>query len=282
MNYQDFEGFETPGFAMNGHLPDTSETALSDEQPEEIRTETDYRTWNWLEAATEIGINESTLRKVWWEEDLEPVFRHCPTPLRVVARTVKKSGRQIEEFTPFGIEVLKAFKAAKEKGDRAVEVFLAEAKANYPAPEPAPASPPPHPRSTPTNVTVEVQTGNHNIVISPPELPQIYSLESLRNVESIEIEDPLALASQFLEAADQLQAAMERDIQQREQKLQQTRQAQKAVAVKAQELKLEQRLYRDRANQVSAAQTEETQALQEALTTLQSLGKSTPANAQAG
>ncbi|WP_088889821.1 hypothetical protein [Leptolyngbya ohadii] len=273
MNYQEFQGVETPNFAISVHVPDSSTTLDADTEPDEIRiiSEDCYCTWNWQEAADELGIKEPTLRKIWWTAKLEPAFRYCPKPLRVVTRTTPT--RQIEEFTAFGMEVLKAYKAEREKGDRAAEVFLAEARVKYPVPT-APACPtPPHPSQKPLSIAIEVDAGNHKIVLPPPALPQTYTLEGLRHVESVEIEDPLALAEQFLEAADLLQDAMQRDIEQREQKLQQTRQAKNAVVAKAQELKLEQRFYRERANQVGSAQTEETQALQDALSTLQGLGK---------
>lgn len=272
MNYQEFQGLETPNFALSVPIPDLSTTSSLEAQADEIRTVSDdqYRTWNWQEAADELGIKEPTLRKIWWTAKLEPAFRHCPQPLRVVTRTTPT--RQIEEFTAFGMEVLRAYKAEREKGDRAAEVFLTAAKVQYPAPVTL-DRPTPQPSQKALTAAIEIDAGNHKIVIPPPALPQTYTLEGLRHVESVEIEDPLALAEQFLEAADLLQDAMQRDIEQREQKLQQTRQARNAVVAKAQELKLEQRFYRERANQVSSAQTEETQALQDALSTLQGLGK---------
>jgi hypothetical protein len=131
MNMPTSPGTQTLSFALTGHVPDTLETEVSDIQPDTSRTDLDYQTWNWTEAATEIGINESTLRKVWWEKKLEPAFFHCPRPLRVPTRTTA-SGRQIAEFTTFGIEVLKAYKAALEQGNRSAEVFLSQAKATYP------------------------------------------------------------------------------------------------------------------------------------------------------
>lgn len=275
MNHQEFQGIKAPSFAMSVQIPDLSTIAVADTEPDESRTSSDtddcYRTWNWQEAADALEIKEPTLRKIWWVAKLEPAFRYCPEPLRVVTRTTPT--KEIEEFTAFGMEVLRAYKAAKEKGDRAAEVFLAEAREKYPAPIVSAPNTSPESSKRPATVQVEVEAGNHKIVVPPPVLPQSYTLESLRQIESVEIEDPLALANQFLEAADLLQCAMQRDIEERQQKLQQTRQARNAVVAKAQELKLEQRFYRERANQVSSAQTEETQALQDAFTTLQGLGK---------
>ncbi|XGV94414.1 MAG: hypothetical protein ACAF41_00885 (plasmid) [Leptolyngbya sp. BL-A-14] len=121
--------------------------------------------------------------------------------------------------------------------------------------------------------TVTVEIGNHALVLSQPELPQTYSLESLRQSEVIAFDDPLAIAAQFLQTADVLTAEMQRDIRVREQKLQQTQQAKAAIAEKATEFKLEARLYRERTAMLATAQSQETQSLQQSLTTLQNLGK---------
>lgn len=157
MNMPTSQGTHTLSFALTGRIPDRSETPLSDTPPDANRTDLDDRTWNWTEAATEIGINESTLRKIWWEKKLEPAFLHCPHPLRVPTRTTA-SGRQIAEFTSFGIEVMNAYKAALARGDRAAEVFLAEAKAKYPALPPAAAALTltPNPTSDPEILTGEL------------------------------------------------------------------------------------------------------------------------------
>jgi hypothetical protein len=77
---------------------------------------------------------------------------------------------------------------------------------------------------------------------------------------------------------DALTEEMQRDIRVREQKLQQTQQAKAAIAEKATEFKLEARLYRERTAMLATAQSQETQSLQQSLTTLQNLGKS-PADA---
>lgn len=274
MQHNDSQGVEAPSFAMSAALPDDSETTFPDADQDNKRNEADdFRTWNWGEAATAIGINESTLRKVWWEDALEPAFRHCPIPLRVVTRTVKKSGRQLEEFTAFGLQVLQAYKTAKDTSDRTAERFLAEVKASYPVVQKPTHSTPEQPSRQPLNVRVEV--GNHQLVLAAPKLPQTYSLETLRADEALQFEDPLAIAAQFLVIADQVQAAMEADIDQREQKLVETRQAKDTIAAKAQELKLEQRFYKERTHFIDTAQTHETQSLQTALSALQGLGKPT-------
>jgi hypothetical protein len=125
-------------------------------------------------------------------------------------------------------------------------------------------------------VAVTVETGNHCQALAKPDMNGTqFSLESFRtdDVEALIFEDPALVADQFLAVADQLVAGMEADIAIREQRLRATRTAQGKVATKAQELKLEQRLYRDRARDLDTAQTDETRALQDAVTALQSLGK---------
>ncbi len=129
------------------------------------------------------------------------------------------------------------------------------------------------PANEPEQSVVSVEVGNHQIVLAQPEMPQTYSLESLRQSDVVAFDDPLAIAAQFLETADVLTAEMQRDIRLREQKLQQTQQAKAAIAEKATEFKLEARLYRERTEMLATAQSQETQGLQQSLTTLQSLGK---------
>lgn len=127
--------------------------------------------------------------------------------------------------------------------------------------------------AAPTIPTVTVEIGNHQVVLAQPVMPQTYSLESLRQSEVVAFDDPLAIAAQFLETADVLTEEMQRDIRLREHKLQQTQQAKAAIAEKASEFKLEARLYRERTAMLATAQSQETQGLQQSLTTLQTLGK---------
>jgi hypothetical protein len=126
----------------------------------------------------------------------------------------------------------------------------------------------------PLDVTVE--TGNHCRALAMPDMNGTeFSLEQFRadDIEAWVFDDPAAIADQFLAVADRLVSGMEVDIKQREQRLQATKVAQNKVAEKAQELKLEQRLYRDRTRALDTAQTEQTQSLKDAMESLQSLGK---------
>lgn len=125
-------------------------------------------------------------------------------------------------------------------------------------------------------VEVTVESGNHCTALIKPEMSGLgFSLENFRadDVTALTFEDPADVATQFLAVADHLVGAMGEDIQQREQRLKATRDAQNKVAEKARELQLEQRLYRDRAKDLDTAQTENTQSLQDAIAALQSLGK---------
>lgn len=122
--------------------------------------------------------------------------------------------------------------------------------------------------------SVAVEIGNHQVVLANPQLPQTFSLEGLRSSEVVSIEDPLVLAAQFLQVADNITTAMQNDLQQREQKLDDTRKAKDQIATKAQELKLESRLYRMQTDTLDKAVSQETAALQGALASLNNLGKS--------
>ncbi|MEM9769445.1 MAG: hypothetical protein AAF892_16405 [Cyanobacteria bacterium P01_D01_bin.71] len=125
-------------------------------------------------------------------------------------------------------------------------------------------------------VAVTVEPGNHCKAIAQPEMNGLgFSLEQFRanDIETLIFENPDEVADQFLAVADQLVEGMGADIKAREQRLKATRDAQSKVAAKAQDLKLEQRLYRDRARDLDMAQTEQTQSLQDALQALKSLGK---------
>jgi uncharacterized protein YktA (UPF0223 family) len=232
--------------------------ALSDGQ----RIETG-RTYTFKEAADLLQCgDESTLRNRYWKEKVEPAFRYCPTPLQSIAR-YDRNDKPIYRLNDAAIEVLRAFLVAKADGRE--ESFLIAARQQYPAPTPSQPELP-----TPPNVSVETKAA---IVIATPELPQTYTLETFQSADAIEIDDPLALANQIVQAVDQVQAAMQQDIERKERKLFETRKAKEIVSAKVQELKLDQRFYQEKATQLSTAQTQDTQTLQELATLLQRLGK---------
>ena len=130
---------------------------------------------------------------------------------------------------------------------------------------------PSEPEPVPIQTTVEV--GNHQIVLSTPQLPSQFSLESLRFGESITFEDPLVIASQFIAVADQISDAMETDLDNRKAKLNQTKQAKDAITAKAMALKLQQQRYQEKAYRIDSEQSDQTDSLKEALELLQALGK---------
>jgi hypothetical protein len=121
--------------------------------------------------------------------------------------------------------------------------------------------------------TVTVETGKSQMVLATPQLPQHITLESLRIAEPVQFEDPLGIASQFLTIADQVTTAMQQDLARQEATLNQTRQAKEAIARKAAQLHLEQRLYQERAHHIATTQSQETTELQQALSALQQMGK---------
>ncbi|MBW4662202.1 MAG: hypothetical protein KME15_26415 [Drouetiella hepatica Uher 2000/2452] len=118
-----------------------------------------------------------------------------------------------------------------------------------------------------------IESGNHQIVLSAPSLPATLTLENLRSGSVTSIADPLNVAASFLQNADALIAAMNGDLQRRQQELQQTATAKDAIAQKAQELKLESRLYQQNANAIDQAQTQATTQLTTALEALQAFTK---------
>lgn len=140
------------------------------------------------------------------------------------------------------------------------------------------SSPPPPPAPGATSAIVEV--GNHRIIVATPQLPQTYSLGGLRTGQAQQFENPLALAQQFVNAAQQIREAMQEDIQQREQTLAQTRAASQAVQAEAEKLSLEARLYQLQTQALDRDVTAETQELQRRLMELQNLGK--PPESSAG
>jgi hypothetical protein len=142
-----------------------------------------------------------------------------------------------------------------------------------------PAAPP-----EPTVGGLTIHAGNHCTSIDLPNYQGMtVDLAQFRDSEALVIDDPLAVAEQFLQTADLIQGALADDIAAREQRLRATKQAQSAIAAKAQELALEQRLYRLQTSQIDAAQTDETKSLADALAQLQSLGKpAEPDTAAAG
>lgn len=147
-----------------------------------------------------------------------------------------------------------------EDCDRLLEIFgLA----------PAPAAPAPEPEAP----TIMVESGNHQITLAAPELPQTYTLEGLRQSEVVQFEDPLAVAQQFLQVADSVIQSMNQDVQTRQQRLNQTVQAKDAIAAKKQKLELEARLYQLQTGQIDAQTSKETADLAAALAALQNLGK---------
>jgi hypothetical protein len=136
----------------------------------------------------------------------------------------------------------------------------------------------PQPEPTATTGGLTVLTGNHCTAVQVPSYAGLtVDLGQFRDSEALVIDDPLDVAIQFLQTADQVQCALQADIKAREARLAQTRQAQDAIAAKAQELQLDQSNYRLQTARLDQAQSKETQALAANLEALQALGKPQPA-----
>ncbi len=147
-----------------------------------------------------------------------------------------------------------------------------------PAPEPAPEVTQDEPVS-PTAITVT--TGNHCQALTVPAFDGFtVDLAQFRESETLVIDDPLSVAAQFIATAGAIKQALNGDIKAREQRLHETKQAKDAIATAAQQLELEQRLYKLQTSQLDHAQTLESQTLAASLAALQSLGKPAPAGEQ--
>jgi len=127
--------------------------------------------------------------------------------------------------------------------------------------------------SQPVTPTITVETGNHQMVLATPQLPTAFSLESLRSTEVVAIADPLAVAAEFLQLADQLTDAMQADIQARQHRVQQAKAAKDVIAQKTQALQLEARLYQLQTAHLDTALNQETEEFTAKLSTLQAMGK---------
>lgn len=140
----------------------------------------------------------------------------------------------------------------------------------------------PEPPAEPAPAALTIDVGNHCTTLAAPGFDGMtIDLGQFRDSNALVIDDPLAVAEQFLQTADLIQGALASDLAAREQRLRATKQAQGTIAAKAQELALEQRLYRLQTAQIDQAQSDETTALADALAQLQSLGKPSAAPADA-
>lgn len=138
-----------------------------------------------------------------------------------------------------------------------------------------PSSPAPAAEMPATPAQVTVYEGNHRQTLTAPQFPAEYDLGSMRSelatVESHD--DPLALATQFIDGANALMDAMEQDEKTMANKIAQTRQARAAVGRKAEQLKRRHDIYSLRSEILADRQNVETAALNEDFVELQSLGK---------
>ena len=187
-----FEGTKSIVIPFPGQGTDTSSTRPADVLTDVPRTEVG-RTYTFKEAAQLLQCgDESTLRNRYWKEKVEPAFRHCSQPLRSIV-SYDCRNQPVYRLNQTGLEVLRAYLAAKSEGrDRD---FLMAARQQYPAP---PAEP--ELATTSATVTVEPSTQDtpstsryqspgilSNLPVS--SLPSHYSYQSPD-------ENPLVLALQ--------------------------------------------------------------------------------------
>ncbi len=131
-----FEGVESTVIPFLGQPTDMSSASPLDAATDERWTDDGQgsgqnRTFTFKQASKILECNESTLRRRYWQEKVEPAFKHCPTPLRTITR-YNRDNHPVFEFSKFGLEVLKAFLVAKSEGRE--DKFLIEARLRYPTP----------------------------------------------------------------------------------------------------------------------------------------------------
>ena len=127
----DLVEFEAPSIAATVSIQDITRTDNRTEAGQGTDIDPD-KTFTFADVSQLLDVNESTLRRRWWAEKIEPAFQHCPTPLRVKVRETR-SGSPVYEFTVFGLQVFGEYKSAneQERGDR----YLDGIRVKYPAPE---------------------------------------------------------------------------------------------------------------------------------------------------
>ena len=136
---------------------------------------------------------------------------------------------------------------------------------------------PDEPATLPTTPTeIQVYAGNHRGSLPVPDMPTEVDLGAFRgDLATVEtIDDPMALANQFINGADAVMNAMAADEKQLANKIAKTRQARRAVAQKADELKRRQQVYSLRTEILANQQTAENEEFTDGLSVLQSMGKS--------
>ena len=136
---------------------------------------------------------------------------------------------------------------------------------------------PEEPAALPTTATeIQVYEGNHRGSLPVPDMPTEVDLGAFRGDQATveTIDDPMALAHQFINGADAVMNAMAADEKQLANKIAKTRQARRAVAQKADELKRRQQVYSLRTEILANQQTAENEELTDGLAVLQSMGKS--------
>ncbi|MGB3613772.1 MAG: hypothetical protein WBA10_08265 [Elainellaceae cyanobacterium] len=135
----------------------------------------------------------------------------------------------------------------------------------------------PAPVSTTTTIdssSIQILQGNHRGSLPTPALPSTIDLGQFRGdlATTETADDPLALAANFIAAADAVVGAMEADEKRMAGQIAQTRQARRAVTQKAESLKQRQQLYSVRAEILAQQQATENEGLTDGLQVLQSMG----------
>lgn len=121
------------------------------------------------------------------------------------------------------------------------------------------------------SVDVQVETGNHAITLSDPSIGGTCNLGHLRDSESMNFADPMAIALKFKSAAGKLTEAMDQDIADRMARNRETQQAKELVQKEAQKLEVRQQTYQQMTRLLDGVQNHETDNLRKSVEELQML-----------
>lgn len=121
---------------------------------------------------------------------------------------------------------------------------------------------------------IEVLRGNHRGSLATPSIPKTIDLGQFRSDLAMTetVDNPLALAANFIAAADMVITAMDADERQMAGKIAQTRQARRAVTRKADQLKFRRQVYGVRSEILAQQQALENEGLTDGLEVLEEMG----------
>lgn len=123
---------------------------------------------------------------------------------------------------------------------------------------------------------VTVETGNHQMVVSTPDLPVAFSLEGLRSTEVTRYDNPLELAMRYKSAGESVVEGMLADVDDRNRRNAETQDAINIIRETNQKIESAAAAYQMVAKLQDSEQNARMQQLQVEAAKLNGLGKPTP------